>query len=322
MLKRIAIIILAILLIYISLDRLGFETDIVPFLFISAVAYEVMGIKRITERFRPVALAIVVFFGIKLIFEVIGKFVPFDFRRFETDLLIFLISISTAWIRLERFQPFITSIGLLISAYFGFSLISKIPFEKSHEIGILLVIVLILIALTTILPVYKKLEFLVDWRGFIISAVIVIFVYCLFIRPILVNRPGLMNLFDWLIVLTVFLKSISKLRMEVVEVEVIGKHERLSDVKRDEIVDTIEKARMEFVERGNKSPIIAVLVKNLLDAGYGLDDIIKIITPIVRYEDRRIPKFAFYWEKEMMRRRNRERRETVLNEVLEMLERR
>ena len=240
-----------------------------------------------------------------------------------TEVILLLFALALTKLELPtKFQPAITSVGLILTGYFGYTLISKLPFKEAEDLAIIFAILLVILAITTLLPaISKKLSPLRQIRAFILSVTIIVSIYVTFIRPLLADRPGLVNLIDWLIVAGVFFKASSALRsaMEVEETEIVRIHEQKVGVKRDEIIDSVEKAKSDFIERGLKSPLIVVLTQILLDAGWSRDRIVEAVAYIVSHEDKKVPALAFGWERRWIESRNRKRREEVLKKLEEYL---
>ncbi len=321
MFKRIAVASLIIAFAYFTCIKLNLgDVSMLLYAYGSYVSYELLGVRANLSRFRSPLLAITAFFTIKFILQIVFN-LPIPLVKFEIpefELFAFLISLSLVWVNIGRYQPILAGVGLILSAYFGYSLLSAIPFKEVQELRTLLVVVLAILALTTVLPMYRRFESLVEWRGFLIATAVIVFVYSTFIRPLLIDRPGLVNFFDWLIVMGVFLKAVGKVRMEVVESEILELHRR-HEVRSEEITDELEKAKKEFLERGDKVLLLTALIRYLSDAGLDTTKIAEIVEPIIRHEDRKVPKFAFGWEKNWIRDKNAKRREEVLKIVLERL---
>jgi len=292
-------------------------------MYILYIAYEVMDFHRIVSAFRPFVIA----FSFYLALKVASMNVPdlaIYMSPIEPLILPFLLSIALVKLELPtKFQPVITTIGLILTAYFGYRLISMLPLKTSGEIGTIFVILLILLALTTLLPsIHEKFDFLRDIRSFLITTVLVVSVYYVLVRPMLTSRPGLINLIDWAIVLGVLLKAGSMIRCSMVvdESEVVKLHEYRVSVKKEEIVERIERAKRDFVERGIKSPLIVVLVQILTSAGWRFEDIARVVSYLVSHEDRKVPKLSFGWERKMIKGKNRKMREKVLEDLKSYLE--
>lgn len=287
-------------------------------MYILYVVYEVMEFHSLTSAFRPFVVAVSVYLALRVVSINIPDFELY-LKPIEPIILPFLFSLALVRFELPvRFQPVVTTTGLILSAYFGYQLISKLPFKQSKEIGLIFAVLLILLAITTLLPsVHGRFEFLRRMRSFMITTALVVSVYFILIRPLLFNRPGLMNIVDWFIVAGVFFKASSIVRrsMMIDESELVKIHEFKVKLKKEEIVESIERAKLEFIERGIKSPLIAVISQVLLSAGWKLDEVARVISFIISHEDEKIPKLAFGWERRMIERRNRKRREEVIKSL-------
>jgi len=292
-------------------------------MYVLYIAYEVMDFHEIVSAFRPFVVA----FSVYLAIEVVAMNVP-EFAVYVAPIepLILPFLLSVALVKFEfptRYQPAITTVGLILTAYFGYRIISMLPLKISGEIGAVFVVLLALLSVTTLLPsLHERFEFLRNVRSFLITTAIVVSVYYVLIRPTLVGRPGLINLFDWIIVLGVAIKAGSMLRsgMVVDESEIVKLHEYRVSVRREEIVEAIERAKREFVDRGIKSPLIVVLVQTLTSAGLSFDDIARVVSYIIAHEDAKVPKLSFPWERRMIEKKNRKMRKKVLEEVRRYLE--
>ncbi len=315
-----ATILLLIALVGSQFHRVG-GLEFLMAIYILYLVYEVMEFHRAVSAFRPFVIALTVYLALKVISANV-PYLALYLAPVEPLLLPFLFSL--ALIKFEfpfRYQPIITTAGLILSALFGYQLISLLPIKRSEDVGIVFLIVMALLALTTIIPViHSKLEFLRKIRSFLVTVTLIVSVYYIFVRPIL--TPGLKNFADWLIVAGIFFKSSSILRRSMVvdEREVVRVHEFKETLRRDEIVESAEKAKRLFVERGIKSPLIAVISHVLITSGWKLDEVAKVISFIVSHEDDRIPKLSFGWERRMIERRNRKRREKVIKELEKYLE--
>ncbi len=80
------------------------------------------------------------------------------------------------------------------------------------------------------------------------------------IRPFFSDRPGIVSLFDWIIVLGIALKAFSKIRFERPEV-VEEKVERFK-----EITETLDEAVERFLKSGDKTLLIITLSRLLSDS--------------------------------------------------------
>lgn len=304
MLKRIALSTVTVAIAYYALRELGLNTTYILYAYLCYLTYEILGVKF--SRFRSPLLAIAIFFAFKVLTQLP---IPYKLNLPDFDLLMFLIGLSLIWIDSDRLQPILAGVGLTISAYFGYTMLSSFG-----ELRFLLVIVLVILALTTVLSFYVR--GLMEWRNFLIATAIVVYSYSVFVRPILSNRPGLISFFDWVLVLIVFLKALSKVRMTVTEGEIFEVHR--SEIGFEEVTDVIERAKREFLEKGDKTKLLVVLIKYLSDLS--VKDLEVIVEPLIKYQDKRIPNPAFNWEKRRILKENLKRREEILKEIMRRLE--
>ena len=325
--RRVAGIILATLLVILAIvgSRMysieGLEYLIA--MYVMYIAYEIVEFHKVVSSIRPFLVALTVYFAIIIVSMNLPD-VAFYIKPIKGLILPFLLSLALVRFELPtKFQPIITTIGLTLTAIFGYELISSLPVGRSEDIALSFTVLLLILAITTILPsVHERFEFLRRTRSFIISAGVIVSLYYVLVRPLLTDRPGLMNVFDWVIVAGIFLKGGSILRKELIvdESEIVKLHEYRVSVRREEIVEAIERAKREFVERGIKSPLIAVLCKVLFTAGWSVDEVARVVSYIIAHEDAKIPKLSFPWERRMIEKKNRKMRKKVLEEVRRYLE--
>lgn len=237
-------------------------------------------------------MAFAIFFAAKVVFEN----VPLPIEINELYLLFFLIFLSLAWI--DFGQPFTASIGLILSALFGYLMLPNYYF--------IVVLPILAVALTTI-PSFRY-EGIVAWRSFALAVSIILAIYVL-IRPFFSDRPGIVSLFDWIIVLGIALKAFSKIRFERPEV-VEEKVERFK-----EITETLDEAVERFLKSGDKTLLIITLSRLLSDS-MNLEKVCNIIRPLVEYQDLRVPRPAFKWEIERIMRKNLERRRKIVEGIM------
>jgi len=320
--RKIGGIILATILILVTLAGSSFYTlkgiEFLIAMYILYIAYEVMGFHSLISAFRPFVVAISVYLALRVVsinLPDVGLYI----KPVEPHILPFLLSLALVKFELPiRFQPVITTTGLLLSAFFGYQLISMLPFKQAGKIGIIFAILLVLLAVTTLLPsIHERFEFLRHIRSFVITTTLIVSVYFTLVRPLLFDRPGLINFIDWLIVVGVFFRASSILRRSMVvdESELVKIHEFKVSLKKEEIIESVEKAKKEFIENGLKSPLIAVISQVLISAGWRLDDVARVISFIVSHEDEKIPKLAFGWERKFIENRNKKRREEVIKSL-------
>ncbi len=289
MLARVLSVVLAVSIIYFVMMKFGLNTQYVPFALAFYLAYELSFKIR---RFRSIFLAFAIFFTAKVVFE---NF-PLPIEINELYLLLFLISLSLAWV--DFAQPFTASIGLIASAFFGYLMLPNYYF--------VIVLPVLAVALTT-LPSFKY-EGVLAWRGFALSVSIILAIYMI-VRPFFSDRPGIVSLFDWIIVLGIALKAFSKVRFEKAEVA----EENAEGFK--EIAETLDEAVERFLRYGDKTPLVVALSK-LLSETLSFERVCEVVRPLVEYRDLNVPKPAFGWEVERIARKNLERRKKVVEEIM------
>lgn len=143
-------------------------------------------------------------------------------------------------------------------------------------------------------------------------------VYYVFIRPLIVNRPGLTGLAEWIAVAVVFVKLSRdfKRMMKVDESELIEVHRHRVSLKKDEWIEEFRKAQENFIEKGIKSHFIAVLTKPLYDMGWSEEKVAEMISPIVSHKDRKIPALSLSWERRIIENKNKKDRKKVVEKIL------
>ncbi len=297
MLRRLIISFILLLSCYVACQRFGLKGfDFALYSFISYLSFEFM-----LKRFRSPLMALSTFFALKFLKS------NFPIELNDLELLIFLLSISTVWI--DFGQPHLSLIGLSISAFTGFMLFSAYP-----VIRIAVLILTAILASTVILQ--DRFPSVLEWRGFLLATSLILIIYFAFLREMLSDRPGLLSLLDWVIVLGILLKAVRKVRLEVVDEEFVERHKRFEGWT-DEVESEVRVAKDMFVERGNKVFLTVVLSKYLSNLKTG--DVARVVYPLFLHEDRKVPKLAFNWEKRRIEEFNRMRRVEVLKEVLRRL---
>ena len=88
----------------------------------------------------------------------------------------------------------------------------------------------------------------------------------------------------------------------------------------DELVMNLERAAKSFVESGEKALLVSCVVKALSDAGCTEREIADVVAPIVNHCDEKPPLLSFPWERALIEKKNRKRREKALNAVTRVLE--
>ncbi|RLI77585.1 hypothetical protein DRP05_09795 [Archaeoglobales archaeon] len=304
------------------------EIAIVYFLLLT---YFILDFNKYTKCVKSIPMAVAMYFIFKIVLLILSNFEPVlfvVFKNIEFDLLLLLLALAVARIELPEgikayYQVFLTSIALILAGFFGYQLISKIPFDKANELGFAFLAFLVILAITTLsnLSTNEFAVWLGKSRAFLLSFTVLLSGYYIFIRPLILERTGLVNFFEWTAIVLAFIKLSSgfKSSLKIDETEYIKMHRQRLSYTRDELFERISNAKREFVENGVKSLLIATMSRFLFDLGWSEDKVAKALTLIVRYEDEKYPALPFKWEVKRIDQRNRRRREKVLKEFIEYL---
>jgi hypothetical protein len=95
-----------------------------------------------------------------------------------------------------------------------------------------------------------------------------------------------------------------KRHMQLVEKQVDGEFNYAVNVQAD------------FVERSHKDQLLVYLVTLMHDNGMSVEEISEVLHPLAEYSDMRIPVFAFTRKREQIRKGNREKRDTILKDIM------
>ncbi|HID42568.1 MAG TPA: hypothetical protein EYP30_02130, partial [Archaeoglobaceae archaeon] len=285
-------------------------TDTIIVIYALFLAYIILGYSRYTLPLKPLPFSLALYLIFELIaFNTIEKN-PLIYSFFQTNslkILLFLIFFGLARVEIpfkRKIQPFITSAGLVLTGYTGYLLISILPIDISSELAIIFLLYLAVLAATVVSGISEN-EFAVwlrNSRRFMLLSIIGFSAYYVFLRPLIVDRPGLTGLIEWLAVGTVFIKLSRdfKRTMKVDESELIEVHRHRISLKRDEWIEEFRKAQENFIEKGIKSHLIAVLSKPLYDMGWSEERVAEMISPIVSHKDRKVPAFSLNWERRII----------------------
>lgn len=304
------------------------ELAIVYFLLLT---YFILSFNKYTKSVKPMPMALALYFILKIVLTNLSNFEPLFFvvfKNIEFDLLLLLLALAVAKVELPEtmkpyYQVLLTSIGLTLAGYFAYHLLSKIPFDKANEVGIAFLALLVILAITTLsnLSTNEFAVWLGKSRAFLLSFTVLLSAYYIFIRPLILERTGLVNFFEWTAILLAFIKLSSgfKSSLKIDETEYIRMHRQKLSYTRDELFESISNAKKEFVENGIKSLFIATMSRFLFDLGWSEERVAKALALILKYEDEKYPALPFKWEMKRINRKNKKRREKVLKEFMEYL---
>ncbi len=152
-------------------------------------------------------------------------------------------------------------------------------------------------------------------RSFLLAVILVLTVYATVLKPHLSDRPGLVSFAEWLIVVVVFLKLANDVRKSFVafEDEIVAAHS--TRFAKERLAEALDASVEKFVESGDKAAFVAALAAYLSSSGVDVEEIADVIAPIVDYRDEQVPRLAIPWERRLIERRNRRRRERLVENL-------
>ncbi|ADC65415.1 hypothetical protein Ferp_1261 [Ferroglobus placidus DSM 10642] len=228
------------------------------------------------------------------------------------EIILLLFSFALLRVDFGKYQSFSTAASVILLILSGFLLKDKLPF--GNYFFLLIVALTAVIFFTVLLPELSgKLEFLRNLRGTILLLSFAVVIYSS-IRE-LIPLPPMRDFADWIVVSLLVLKTVSAIRSEIVEEELIKEVRRF-----EREVERINNAEKLFIDFGVKDKLIFSLSEVLFKSGFKSEEVAEILRPLIYYSDRKIPKYAFSWEKRRIEKANRRRREEVINEIRRKME--
>ncbi len=310
-----------------TIFTVGLPTTVVIYALL--LAYILLGYNKYTLPLKPFSLAIAIFFILEVIAFNAFDYSPLFYTFFQSNkfgVMLLLAFLALAHVEIPfktRVQPLVTAAGLILAGYFGYILISTVPVEYSTELGLVFLLLMAVLSITTIANITENelTTWLRNSRKFLLFIIVAVAAYYVSLRPILMERPGVINLVEWGVVILVFLKLSRdyKRTLNVDESEFIEPHRQRISVRSDEWVEEFRRAQDNFIQNGIKSHFIAALTKPLFDMDWSEDRVARFISPVVSHKDRRAPVFSFKWERNMLENKNQKDREEIVNDLVERL---
>lgn len=310
-----------------TIFTVGLPTTVVIYALL--LAYILLGYNKYTLPLKPFSLAIAIFFILEVIAFNAFDYSPLFYTFFQSNkfgVMLLLAFLALAHVEIPfktRVQPLVTAAGLILAGYFGYILISTVPVEYSTELGLVFLLLMAVLSITTIANITENelTTWLRNSRKFLLFIIVAVAAYYVSLRPMLMERPGVINLVEWGVVILVFLKLSRdyKRTLNVDESEFIEPHRQRISVRSDEWVEEFRRAQDNFIQNGIKSHFIAALTKPLFDMDWSEDRVARFISPVVSHKDRRAPVFSFKWERNMLENKNQKDREEIVNDLVERL---
>ncbi len=245
------------------------------------------------------------------------------YQSVRLPLAIFIASIvftPLTFTQRPLYQSAISATALLVAGISSYYLFSSVSFLLGiPSIALPSLILFIVFAITALASGFEN-EFAVWLRGersFLIFMLLVLAGYSIILKPHLTSTPGLSNFIEWLIVLVIFLKLSRDLKrkVEVETTEYIMAHRAGDEFRTDRVFSDLESAEKAFVEKGSKVQLLVTLIRYLSSAGVDSAELESLVTPLVDHQDERLPFLALPWERSMIERRNRMKRERIVENL-------
>ncbi|MBO8178980.1 MAG: hypothetical protein H0Z19_00635 [Archaeoglobus sp.] len=295
------------------------------------VAYSALASLDRLSQFRLVLIPLLLIISLDIAFNSLLSlgypqyFVVYQSMRWY--IAIFSGSLAFSYIKLTDkpiHQTLISATSLVVaglSSYYLFSYLSQVFGLPSLAIPSLALF--LILAITAISTAFEGEVF--QWirseRSFLMLILFLLTFYSILIKPMLSDRPGIADFIEWSIVALTFIKVSRDFRrgVEADEREFIASHVPKEKIFRDRLYSELEFGERAFVEGGSKIPLTIALVKALSNSDP--PKLAAILSPLISHEDERIPALPFPWEKEIIERRNRRRREKIVEMIRTEVER-
>ena len=228
-------------------------------------------------------------------------------------LLALLVSLAVIVSDLPK-RHITSCIGFLIAAFSSYTLL----YQYSSLAAIVVAGVLAYFALTSLASGFEGTiaRGIASSRTYVMFALVALAVME-FAKPYL--HGGLFDFAEWAVLALAAFAVFRNFKPGYDETYLEPHSQQISE-RFDELVISLERAAKSFVEIGEKSLLVACIVKALSDSGYSEKEIAEMILPVVNHCDERVPLFALPWERAIVERRNKSRRERVLKTVMSVLD--
>jgi len=306
-------------------------TDTLLTIYILLLSYILFELSKFTVPFKEFLLSLAIYLIIEVITLNISVIYPLPFTFFQSNsfnILMFLLSFALARIdipieKYEKIQPIVTSIGLILTGYFGYVIITSLPVDIAGEIAIIFLLFLMVLAISVLASISESEigTWLLKSRRFLLLFIIVFSIYYIFIKPMLIDRPGISNLIEWFAVILLFIKLARDIKktIKVDESDMIEIHKQRVSIRKDEWVEEFKRAQDNFVNDGIRSHLVAALSKPLFDMGWSEEKVAYLISPIISHRDKEPPTLSLNWEKRVIMNRNRNARKKVVEKLIEKM---
>lgn len=243
------------------------------------------------------------------------------YQNLRTLLALFTGSLAFSYIKFTDHPIYQTAISVsalcvaAFSSYYLFTYLSEVLDVPSLALPSLALFLILAATILTSAFEGEVFEWIRSERSFFILILFILTFYALIIKPHLANRPGIADFLEWAVIALTFIKVSRdfRRRVEVEEREIIAAHKPKERFFKDRIYSELEFGEKAFLDDGLKIPLTVSLVRTLSEVE--TSRIAEILAPLLSYQDEKVPALAFPWEREILERRNRKRREKVLEMI-------
>lgn len=316
---------------YLGKSVISIGTDTLITIYLLLLSYILFEINKFTVPFKEFLLSIALYLIIEVATLNISVIYSLPYSFFQSNglnILLFLLSFALARVEIpsekyEKIQPIITSAGLVLTGYFGYTIIMSLPIDIAGDIALIFLIFLLILAISVIASISESEigAWLLKSRRFLLIFTIIFSIYYIFIKPMLVDRPGISNLVEWFAVILLFFKLARDIKksMKVDESDMIEIHKQRVSRREDEWIEEFKKAQTNFIDNGVKSHLVSALSKPLFDMGWSEEKVAFLISPIISHVDKEAPLFSLNWEKRIINNRNKNSRKRVIDEIIKKM---
>ena len=155
--------------------------------------------------------------------------------------------------------------------------------------------------------------------------------YFLVIRPALLDTFVYAMIFEWMVVVAITWQLYSGLRNNIGQAYLMmprplpqdrwQRHEQRISQTHPEFLPYFQEMQREFLEDGINDRLLIHVTTVLWENGLRQSQIAQIVYPLMHHRDRTIPVPALPWETRWVRRRNRRKRQQLLDEIMQVLNR-
>lgn len=152
--------------------------------------------------------------------------------------------------------------------------------------------------------------------------------YFLFLRPYLVGKTSFVGLIEWGIVLLLAWRLFEEVKFRLESEYTLQlffspwrRHAQAVEERRDEHLLRIRMLEQEFVERGEKSPLLGYLQEVLAQNRWPSRKIEELLRPLREYRGDKAPRFSLPGRRRRLRLQELRNRQGLLEELMHKLER-